>query len=72
MQTPEQALAALQKSHGLHALFLVADDGACLVAWHNAESKSKDSGRHLLRWIADWKSETGIAAEQQRRGYVAA
>ena len=72
VQTPEQALAALQKSHGLHALFLVADDGACLVAWHNAESKSKDSGRQLLQWIEDWKSETGIDAELQHHGCIAA
>ena len=72
VQSPEQALAALQKSHGLHALFLVADDGACLVAWHNAESKSKDSGRQLLQWIEDWKLETASTADQQHHGCAAA
>ena len=59
VQTPEQALAALQKSHGLHGLFLVASDGACFVAWHNVESQTKDSGRQLRAWIEQWKSGYG-------------
>jgi carbamoyltransferase len=72
VQTPEQALAALQKSHGLHGLFLVADDGPCLVAWHNVESKTKDSGRQLLEWIDAWNLETGSAADPQFHGSIAA
>jgi carbamoyltransferase len=62
VQTPEQALGALQKSHGLHGLFLVATDGPCLVAWHNVESQTKDSGRQLLAWIEEWRSEYDMPA----------
>ncbi|MFO1041977.1 MAG: carbamoyltransferase C-terminal domain-containing protein [Planctomycetaceae bacterium] len=57
VQSPEQALAALQKSHGLHGLFMVASDGTCFVAWHNVESQTKDSGRQLRDWINQWKSK---------------
>lgn len=63
VQTPEQALAALQKSHGLHGLFLVADNGTCTVAWHNIESRCKDSGKQLLTWINDWKHEVGDSTD---------
>lgn len=62
VQTPEQALAALQKSHGLHGLFFIADDGNCIIAWHNIDSRTKDSGRQLREWIAEWQSETGDAS----------
>ncbi|MBS0203107.1 MAG: carbamoyltransferase [Planctomycetes bacterium] len=63
VQRPCQALGALQKSHGLHGLFFVAGDGACLVAWHNIESRSKDSGQQLRAWINNWKLEMGISKE---------
>lgn len=63
VQSPEQALAALQKSHGLHGLFMVADDGTCIVAWHNIESGCKDSGKQLLAWIKDWKCEIGDSTD---------
>jgi carbamoyltransferase len=56
VQSPQQALGALRKSHGLHGLFMVADNGTCIVAWHNVETRSKDSGRQLLSWIKDWKA----------------
>lgn len=66
VQTPAQALGALQKSHGLHGLFLLAEDGSCFVAWHNIESRGKDSGRQLLEWIEDWKSEVSDSMDAPR------
>lgn len=63
VQTPQQALVALQTSHGLHGLFLVADDGACIVAWHNIDSRTKDSGRQLRDWIQEWHSDLSITVD---------
>jgi len=56
-QTPEQALQALKKSRGLHGVFMVADDGACQVAWHNVKSGFKDGGCQLRWWIQEWRTE---------------
>lgn len=61
VQTPQQALVALQKSHGLHALFLVADEGDCFVAWHNLDSRTKDCGRQLRDWIQEWELDLNFA-----------
>lgn len=57
VQTPQQALTALKKSHGLHGLFMVADNGTCYVVWHNIESLTKDAGRQVQEWIKKWRLE---------------
>jgi carbamoyltransferase len=55
-QTPDHALETLKRSIGMHALFMVADDGEVCVVWHNIERGPKDGGRTLRSWMAEWGS----------------
>jgi carbamoyltransferase len=59
-QTPAQALGALKRARALSGLLLVGAEGEVMLAWHTALEGSKDGGRQLLAWHAQWK-QTGIA-----------
>jgi carbamoyltransferase len=54
-QSPVQALETLKRSKGMHALFLIAEEGDAYVAWHDVESPPKDGGKALRAWISEWE-----------------
>ncbi|MFZ4765528.1 MAG: carbamoyltransferase C-terminal domain-containing protein [Roseimicrobium sp.] len=58
-QTPTQALDTLKRSKGMHALFLVGDDGSVFVAWHDSTTPPKDGGTALRSWLREWQDEAG-------------
>ena len=55
VQTPEQALDALRRSHGLTALLMIGADGSARLAWHAIEKPPKDAGAQLNVWIDRWQ-----------------
>ena len=55
-QTPLQALETLQRSKGLHGLFMIGEEGDAFLAWHHVEAPPKDAGRALQQWIAEWRA----------------
>jgi carbamoyltransferase len=54
-QTPTQALETLQRSKGMHGLFMIAEEGDAFLAWHHIEAPPKDAGRTLNQWVAEWR-----------------
>ncbi len=54
-QTPQQALDTLQRSKGMHGLFMIGEEGDAYLAWHHVEAPPKDAGRTLRQWIAEWR-----------------
>jgi carbamoyltransferase len=54
-QTPTQALETLQRSKGMHGLFMIAEEGDAFLAWHHIEATPKDAGRTLNQWVAEWR-----------------
>jgi carbamoyltransferase len=54
-QTPQQALDTLQRSKGMHGLFMIGEEGDAFLAWHHIEAPPKDAGRTLHGWIAEWR-----------------
>lgn len=54
-QSPAQAVKTLKKSKGMHGLFMIGEDGAAFVAWHNVSIPPKDAGKKLRSWLAQWK-----------------
>ena len=54
-QTPDQAIAALRKSLGLHGVFVVDIDGNVIVVWHHVDTETKDCGRQLRTWLRKWE-----------------
>ncbi len=55
VQTPAQAIKALQLSRGMTGLLLVDKDGKTHLVWHAIDKAPKDAGRTLLQWIQDWE-----------------
>lgn len=55
VQTPAQAIGALQRSRGLTGLLLIDNSGKAFLVWHAVEKPPKDAGRRLLRWIDEWQ-----------------
>lgn len=55
VQTPAQAVVAMQRAKALSGLLMISDSGDVYLAWHNVEVPPKDSGRQLLTWLAEWK-----------------
>ena len=53
-QTPVHALETLKRSIGMHALFIIAEEGDVFLAWHAVERGAKDGGRTLRAWIDAW------------------
>lgn len=62
VQTPAQALVALQKARALSGLILLADDGAAFLAWHARANALNDAGRQLLAWHEQWRGLYGMHA----------
>lgn len=56
VQTPAQAVVALQRAKALSGLMMISESGDFYLAWHNIDVAPKDSGRQLLSWLAEWKS----------------
>jgi carbamoyltransferase len=55
-QTPAQALAALERSHGMDGVLFLAKEGTALLAWHAVEREQKDGGRRLRSLLEEWHS----------------
>ena len=55
VQTPAQAIKALQLSRGMTGLLLVGKSGKTYLVWHTIDEAPKDAGRRLLQWIQDWQ-----------------
>lgn len=53
VQTPAQAIKALQLSRGMTGLLLIDEDGKTYLVWHAIDQHPKDAGRTLLRWIRE-------------------
>jgi len=62
VQTPAQAIKALQLSRGMTGLLLVERSGKAHLVWHAIEKPPKDAGRKLLQWIHDWQAGAGAPA----------
>ncbi|MGQ0635462.1 MAG: carbamoyltransferase C-terminal domain-containing protein [Planctomycetaceae bacterium] len=58
VQTPAQALGALERARGMSGLLLISDEGEAYLAWHNVDAPPKDRGRQLQGWIANWRERT--------------
>src|SRR5262249_43478023 len=56
VQTPVQAVVALQRAKALSGLLMFSESGDVFLAWHNVDVAPKDSGRQLLAWLEEWKS----------------
>lgn len=56
-QTPAQALEALKRSKGMHALLMIGDDGRAFLAWHHVHGPLKDAGRQLRMWRQQWDEQ---------------
>ena len=65
-QTPLQALDTLQRSHGLHGLFMIDADGDAVVAWHNVNAPPKDAGKTLRGWLREWRSHEWMTTNHHR------
>jgi len=56
VQTVKQAIGALLKSAGMHAILVVADCGTPVLVYGAADDgKLKDGGRQLLQWLDEWR-----------------
>lgn len=55
VQTPAQAVVALERAKALSGLLFISDEGDACLAWHNISVAPKDAGRQLLGWLEDWK-----------------
>jgi len=51
-QTAQQALDTLRRAKGMDGVFMVAEEGAAIVAW----TKKQES--RIESWLADWREET--------------
>jgi len=60
VQTPAQAIKALQLSRGMTGLLLVEKSGKAHLVWHAIDKPPKDAGRKLLQWIQDWEEARAI------------
>jgi carbamoyltransferase len=60
-QTPVQALDTVQRSKGMHGLFMIGAEGEVWLAWHHVEAAPKDSGRTLNQWIVNWREAASDA-----------
>jgi carbamoyltransferase len=66
-QTPVHALETLKRSTGMHALFMIADSGDVVLAWHDVDRGPKDGGRALRAWIAEWGCENRAGVDLRLR-----
>ncbi|KAL6053594.1 Carbamoyltransferase [Balamuthia mandrillaris] len=64
VQTPEQVVDCLKRSKGMHAIFMVSEEGRVFVVWDKEEVEAsaglKDGGKKLKGWMAEWKEESGF------------
>jgi len=51
VQTPLQALTALQRSKGLSGLLFISEQEEAFLAWHNITAPPKDAGAQLRGWL---------------------
>jgi carbamoyltransferase len=66
-QTPRQAIETLQRSKGMHGLFLIGAEGEAILVWHHIESPPKDGGRTLNRWVLEWQDDPLTASIPKHR-----
>jgi carbamoyltransferase len=64
VQTPAQAVVALQRAKALSGLMMISESGDVFLAWHNVDAPPKDSGRQLLAWLAEWKGREADETSQ--------
>jgi carbamoyltransferase len=64
-QTPSQAIDTLHRSAGMQGLVMVGAEGDTFLVWHNVDSRFKDSGRSLLRWVSEWEGEMAPRTESR-------
>ena len=57
-QTPLQALETLRRSKGMDAVIMFAEEGPVFAAWQRG-AQQKQSGGGILRWLDEWRAETG-------------
>jgi carbamoyltransferase len=57
VQTPAQAFEAMRKSKGLHAIFMVSEEGVVRAAWHQVQTATKDDGEQLNAWLDEWHAK---------------
>jgi carbamoyltransferase len=55
VQTPAQALIALQKAKALTGLLMIAEHGEIFLAWHASAAGLNDAGSQLLEWYEQWR-----------------
>jgi carbamoyltransferase len=60
VQTPAQAIKALQLSRGMTGLLLVDKNGKTHLVWHAIDKPPKDAGRRLLQWIQEWEEKQAL------------
>ena len=62
VQTPRQALEALQRSKAMDGVLLLGAEGGAYLAWHEVTTPPKDGGRRLRGWLERWRAEVGALA----------
>jgi len=61
VQTPEQAVDCIKRSKGMHAIFLVGDEGDIYVVWDShVAGELKDGGMKFNSWLETWSEEVGF------------
>lgn len=58
-QSPVQALGTLRRANGMDGVFLFSEEGPVFLAW--IREPRTGVGGHILKWLADWRLETGAA-----------
>jgi carbamoyltransferase len=62
-QSPQQALATLQRARGMTGLLMIAETGEAFLAWDETSAPPQDHGQQLTRWLEEWEAaETSMAA----------
>jgi carbamoyltransferase len=62
-QSPQQALATLQRARGMTGLLMIAETGEAFLAWDETLAPHKDGGQQLTRWLEAWDAvETSNSA----------
>jgi carbamoyltransferase len=61
VQTPAQALQALQRSKAMDGIVMLSAEGDAFLAWHAVTTPPKDGGRRLGEWRHAWQQEMDVS-----------
>jgi carbamoyltransferase len=60
-QSAVQAITTLRRAKGMDAVLMFAEEGSVFAAWHTGATEAVSGGERFLKWLAEWRAETGAA-----------